>query len=108
MPEEDVAFVFISWNSQRLVFMESALCAETIGHREVAPMLKGLKAKLPGTSLTLVGHSLGGRMMLATLQGPDRSSRPETSSRIASSVWRTSAAYRRRMCSFTGSGRGFR
>jgi hypothetical protein len=66
----DLGFVFMSWNSNRTVFMESALCAETIGHRELAPLLRSLRVQVPKASLTLVGHSLGARMMLASLQGP--------------------------------------
>lgn len=65
-------FVAVHWDSQRLVFQESALNAEVIGARRVAPFLARVAEVSPTTRVVLVGHSLGGRLMLSTLnaEGP--------------------------------------
>lgn len=67
-----LAFVAVHWDSQRLVFQESALNAEVIGARRVAPFLARVAEVSPTTRVVLVGHSLGGRLMLSTLnaEGP--------------------------------------
>lgn len=62
-----LAFVSVQWDSQRVVFHESAIAAETIGRERVAPLLDALHAALPAARITLVGHSLGGRMVLGAL-----------------------------------------
>lgn len=67
-----LAFVAVHWDSKRLVFQESALNAEVIGARRVAPFLSRVAEVSPTTRVVLVGHSLGGRLMLSTLnaEGP--------------------------------------
>lgn len=66
---EKVAFVAIHWDSKRAIFHESALVAELIGKKRVAPLLATLQQKVPQAKVCLVGHSLGGRLVLATLNG---------------------------------------
>lgn len=62
-----LAFVAVHWDSKRLIFQESALNAEVIGSRRIAPFLSRLADVSPTTRVVLVGHSLGGRLMLSTL-----------------------------------------
>lgn len=62
-----LAFMAVHWDSERVIFHESALNAEVIGARRVAPLLARLSAELPQTRVVLVGHSLGGRLMLSAL-----------------------------------------
>jgi pimeloyl-ACP methyl ester carboxylesterase len=62
-----VAFVAVHWDSQRLVFHESAVNAEVIGARRVAPLLGLLADRVKGAKVVLVGHSLGGRLVLSAL-----------------------------------------
>ncbi|MGE0713073.1 MAG: hypothetical protein AB7N76_35150 [Planctomycetota bacterium] len=70
----NAAYVGIAWDSQRLVFHESALAASVLGKRQVAPLVASLRQALPSARITLVGHSLGGRMMLAAAdEAPARS-----------------------------------
>jgi pimeloyl-ACP methyl ester carboxylesterase len=63
-----LAYLAVSWNSERLIFHESALAAEVIGETRLAPLLASLRSAHPTLKITLVGHSLGARMVLATLQ----------------------------------------
>ncbi len=67
-----VAFLAVHWDSERLIFHESAVNAEVIGARRVAPLLARLGDALPKARVVLVGHSLGGRLMLSALgaEGP--------------------------------------
>ncbi|MCO5167692.1 MAG: hypothetical protein M9894_15200 [Planctomycetes bacterium] len=67
-----LGFVAVHWDSKRLVFHESALNAEVIGSRRVAPLLARLGERVPGAKVVLVGHSLGGRLVLSALnaEGP--------------------------------------
>lgn len=61
-------FVGVHWDSERLVFHESAFTAQRIGRKRIGPLLAQLRAKLPATTkLIVIGHSLGGRLMLAAL-----------------------------------------
>lgn len=63
-----LAYLAVSWNSERLIFHESALAAEVIGETRIAPLLAALRSAHPTLKITLVGHSLGARMVLSTLQ----------------------------------------
>ncbi len=65
---EGLAFLAVSWNSERLIFHESALAAEVIGETRLAPLVAALRSAHPTLKVTLIGHSLGVRMVLATLQ----------------------------------------
>lgn len=67
-----LGFVAVHWDSKRLVFHESAVNAEVIGARRVAPLLARLGERVPGARVVLVGHSLGGRLVLSSLnaEGP--------------------------------------
>ena len=61
-------FVGVHWDSERMVFHESAFTAQRIGRKKIGPLLGELRAQLPPrTKLVVVGHSLGGRLMLAAL-----------------------------------------
>jgi hypothetical protein len=62
-----LAFVAIHWDSKRPVFHESALNAEVIGKRRLAPIVAQLHARCPQSRVILVGHSLGGRLCLSAL-----------------------------------------
>lgn len=62
-----LGFVAVHWDSKRPVFHESAVNAELIGKRRVAPLLTTLATRLPAARVVLVGHSLGGRLMLSAL-----------------------------------------
>jgi pimeloyl-ACP methyl ester carboxylesterase len=62
-----LAFVAVHWDSKRPIFHESALNAEVIGKRRVAPFLTQLHTRCPQAKIVLVGHSLGGRLCLAAL-----------------------------------------
>jgi pimeloyl-ACP methyl ester carboxylesterase len=59
------AFVGVHWDSERLLFHESAATALELGQRRVAQLLGSLRGALPDTRLIVVGHSLGGRLMIA-------------------------------------------
>lgn len=67
-----VAFVAVHWDSKRPLFHESAVNAEVIGKRRIAPFLARLAEVAPATKVVLVGHSLGGRLVLSALgaEGP--------------------------------------
>lgn len=67
-PGERVAFVSLHWDSERVVFHESAATAVRLGKRRVAPVLEQILQAVPQTRLVLIGHSLGGRLMLSALQ----------------------------------------
>jgi hypothetical protein len=62
-----LGFIAIHWDSKRPLFHESAVCAEVIGKKRVAPLLATLATRLPAARVVLVGHSLGGRLMLSAL-----------------------------------------
>lgn len=62
-----LAFVAVHWDSERVIFHESAVNAEVIGARRVAPLLARLGDTLKQAKVVLVGHSLGGRLMLSAL-----------------------------------------
>lgn len=62
-----LGFLAVHWDSERLIFHESAVNAEVIGARRVAPLLARLGEVLPQTKVVLVGHSLGGRLVLSAL-----------------------------------------
>lgn len=67
VPVESLGFLAVHWDSKRLVFHESALNAEVIGRKRIAPFLGKLAATAPATKVVMVGHSLGGRLTLAAL-----------------------------------------
>lgn len=67
VPPESLAFLAVHWDSKRTVFHESALNAEVIGRKRIAPFLGKLAATAPATKVVMVGHSLGGRLTLAAL-----------------------------------------
>lgn len=62
-----LAFVAVHWDSKRPLFHESAVNAEVIGSRRIAPFLGRLADLLPTTKVVLIGHSLGGRLVLSAL-----------------------------------------
>lgn len=62
-----LAFVAVHWDSERVIFHESAVNAEVIGARRVAPLLARLGDALKQAKVVVVGHSLGGRLMLSAL-----------------------------------------
>jgi esterase/lipase superfamily enzyme len=66
-PGENLAFVAIHWDSERVLFHESAMTATQLGKRRIAPVLKAIRAAAPQTKLTVIGHSLGARVMISAL-----------------------------------------
>ncbi len=68
---EALAFVGLHWDSARMLFHESAATAEVIGRERVAPLVEALRRAFPAATITLVGHSLGARLVLATLHRAD-------------------------------------
>ncbi len=71
LPREALAFAAVHWDSARALFHESAATAEVIGRERVAPLLVALRRRFPATTITLVGHSLGARLILSTLHRVD-------------------------------------
>ncbi len=72
---ERAGFLAVHWDSQRPLFHESAVNAELIGRDRVRPLLADLRARL-AARVVLVGHSLGGRLALAALDGGDGQTTP--------------------------------
>lgn len=66
-PGEKPAFVSLHWDSERLVFHESAMTATKLGKRRIAPLLQALRKAAPGARIAVIGHSLGARAMISAL-----------------------------------------
>lgn len=66
-PSEKLAFVSIHWDSQRLVFHESAMTATKLGKRRIAHLLQALRRAASDAKITVIGHSLGARAMISAL-----------------------------------------
>lgn len=64
---EKLAFVSLHWDSERLVFHESAMTATKLGKRRIAPLLQALRQASPNARITVIGHSLGARAMISAL-----------------------------------------
>lgn len=64
---ERLAFVSIHWDSEQVVFHTSAELALEIGRRRVSHLLEAVRQAVPETKLTVIGHSLGARLMLSAL-----------------------------------------
>jgi pimeloyl-ACP methyl ester carboxylesterase len=64
---EKLAFVSLHWDSERLVFHESAMTATKLGKRRIAPLLQAIRQAAPQTRITVIGHSLGARAMISAL-----------------------------------------
>ena len=66
-PSERLAFVSIHWDSERVVFHESAVTAVTLGRRRISHVLESIRQGAPQSKLTVIGHSLGARLMISAL-----------------------------------------
>lgn len=66
-PGEKPAFVSLHWDSERVVFHESAMTATTLGKRRIAPLLAAIRQAADGARITVIGHSLGARAMISAL-----------------------------------------
>src|SRR5690606_27734954 len=64
---ERVAYVSIHWDSERVLFHESAVAAVALGRSRIAQVLESIRQGVPHTKLTVIGHSLGARLMISAL-----------------------------------------
>ena len=69
VPASSLAFVGVHWDSEQVNFFGSANTAEVIGRERLAPVLEAIGDAVPTARVLLVGHSLGARMVLSSLQG---------------------------------------